>query len=126
MKVDKDLRRAAAGRFFDFPGIPHFGPGGETRKSLVQFGLILGQSLSLEIRYSRMSFPYAQILVEKHVTRSRILRLSILTQTWMAGKARNSQEINSDELSEICASSYNKSLGSAHKPFDAKELRLRK
>src|SRR5271157_2453973 len=53
---------------------------------------------SPEMTNCRMSFPYAQILVEKHVTRSRILHLSILTQTWMAGRASNSQEINADEL----------------------------
>ena len=43
VKVDKDLRRAAAERFFVFRGIPHFVPGGEIRKSLLEFGLILGQ-----------------------------------------------------------------------------------
>ena len=35
VKVDKDLRRAAAERFFVFRGIPHFVPGGEIRKSLL-------------------------------------------------------------------------------------------
>jgi len=34
VKVDKDLRRAAAERFVVFRGIPHFVPGGEIRKSL--------------------------------------------------------------------------------------------
>src|SRR5271166_4930811 len=43
VKVDKDLRRAAAERFFFFRGIPHFVPGGEIHKSLLEFGLILGQ-----------------------------------------------------------------------------------
>src|SRR5271165_3305506 len=43
VKVDKDLRRADAERFFVFRGIPHFVPGGEIRKSLLEFGLILGQ-----------------------------------------------------------------------------------
>src|SRR5271166_5597057 len=43
VKVDKNLRRAAAERFFVFRGIPHFVPGGEIRKSLLEFGLILGQ-----------------------------------------------------------------------------------
>src|SRR5271157_2152278 len=52
---------------------------------------------------SRMSFPYAQVLVEKHVTISRILHLFILTQTWMAGKPRNSQETTYDLLMHICA-----------------------
>ena len=47
VKVDKDLRRAAAERFFVFRGIPHFVPGGEIRKSLLEFGLILGQPPSL-------------------------------------------------------------------------------
>src|SRR5271166_5522743 len=47
VKVDKDLRRAAAERFFVFRGIPHFVPGGEIRKSLLEFGLILGQPPSV-------------------------------------------------------------------------------
>jgi hypothetical protein len=42
--------------------------------------------------HHRRSFPYAQVFVEKYVTRLRILYISISTQTWMAGKAPNSQE----------------------------------
>ena len=33
--IDKDLRQAAAERFFVFPGIPHFVPSVEIRKSLL-------------------------------------------------------------------------------------------
>ena len=49
-----------------------------------------------------MSFPCSQVLVEKQVTRSRILHLSILNQAWMAGKARNLQEINVNAVIMIC------------------------
>ena len=68
----------------------------------------------------------AQVLVEKHVPMSQLLDLSILPQTWMAGKARNSQEINNDYHMDISESAYTMSLCFVRKQVEVKELRLRK
>jgi len=47
VKLDKDLRQAAAEQFFVFPGISHFVAGSEIRKPFLYYGLILGQPHSL-------------------------------------------------------------------------------
>ncbi len=64
MKADKDLRREATELFFVFRRISQLVAGGEVRKSLAQFGLILGQAPSLwfENRSSRALFLTRGIL----------------------------------------------------------------